>query len=202
MGLLNHLRTPTMHGYGPMQVMEMQEGTSVRARSTAGGNKRKRAPAERTSPRGRPPKSPITDTTMTNADDTTSPAMEAAYENSSKSCQGNRKHKCLQCGKHFVSQSKLARHMLVHTKEKPWVCEGCGSRFTQKSALTVHCTRYLRAVKKTHDEAGRYSIRELACARGGGAKIHVVTAEVGRAENDMVSAKINFGHNSTSMLSW
>ena len=40
--------------------------------------------------------------------------------------------------------SVQARHMLVHTKQKPWMCAVCGTRFTQKSALTVHFKRHVQ----------------------------------------------------------
>ena len=64
-------------------------------------------------------------------------------------CRGPAKaeHQCAHCMKNFVSQSKLARHMLVHTKEKPWVCGTCGTHFSQKSALTVHTKRTLATNK-------------------------------------------------------
>ena len=34
--------------------------------------------------------------------------------------------------------------MLVHTKQKPWMCAVCGTRFTQKSALTAHFKRHVQ----------------------------------------------------------
>eukprot|EP00037_Helgoeca_nana_P011023 m.98403 g.98403 ORF g.98403 m.98403 type:complete len:345 (+) comp20558_c0_seq5:269-1303(+) len=47
-------------------------------------------------------------------------------------------HTCPYCSKVFVSQSKVKRHCLVHTKDKPFHCNTCFTRFTQKSALKAH----------------------------------------------------------------
>ncbi|XP_053382004.1 gastrula zinc finger protein XlCGF57.1-like [Mercenaria mercenaria] len=41
---------------------------------------------------------------------------------------------CKICGKACPSQWKLDRHMHTHTGERPYECEVCGKRFTQKNA--------------------------------------------------------------------
>ena len=45
---------------------------------------------------------------------------------------------CGICSKSFGTKTHLARHKLIHTGEKPFVCEQCGKAFAQKSHLKRH----------------------------------------------------------------
>ena len=49
-------------------------------------------------------------------------------------------YECKDCGKAFISNSKLRRHQLVHTKETPFGCtfEGCEKRFSLDFNLRTH----------------------------------------------------------------
>ena len=47
-------------------------------------------------------------------------------------------HECGVCEKVFVSASKLAIHMRIHTNERPYKCDVCEKRFTQLGNLQIH----------------------------------------------------------------
>ena len=47
-------------------------------------------------------------------------------------------HHCTYCSKVFMDQWSLKRHMRIHTGEKPYKCDICDFRCSQKSNLTNH----------------------------------------------------------------
>ncbi|XP_036984800.2 zinc finger protein 42 homolog [Artibeus jamaicensis] len=53
---------------------------------------------------------------------------------------GPRNHVCAECGKAFAEKSKLKRHFMVHTGERPFQCtfKGCGKRFSLAYNLRTH----------------------------------------------------------------
>ncbi|NXO25985.1 ZSC20 protein, partial [Cisticola juncidis] len=39
---------------------------------------------------------------------------------------GEKPHKCLECGKKFRQRCNLIRHQMIHTDERPYKCGECG----------------------------------------------------------------------------
>ncbi|XP_031165666.1 zinc finger protein 770-like isoform X1 [Sander lucioperca] len=55
-----------------------------------------------------------------------------------KMTESAQKYRCDICFKHFVSPSKLKRHYLIHTGQRPFRCDICGKTFTQSAHVTTH----------------------------------------------------------------
>ncbi|XP_066213983.1 zinc finger protein 449-like [Saccopteryx leptura] len=51
---------------------------------------------------------------------------------------GELPHECLECGKRFLRKSNLQRHLRVHSREAPYKCSACEKRFTRASQLMEH----------------------------------------------------------------
>lgn len=54
------------------------------------------------------------------------------------------RYRCNVCGRDFLFQSYLNRHMVIHTRDKPYTCDFCHSRFTQMGSKNSH-------MKKIHN---------------------------------------------------
>ncbi|CAH1774706.1 unnamed protein product [Owenia fusiformis] len=54
----------------------------------------------------------------------------------------DKKQKCPECDKRFFTLKDVRRHMIVHTKERDFICEICSGRFGRKDHLVRHLAKY------------------------------------------------------------
>ncbi|XP_008247131.2 zinc finger protein with KRAB and SCAN domains 5 isoform X1 [Oryctolagus cuniculus] len=58
--------------------------------------------------------------------------------NRKQNTNGERGHRCLDCGKFFLQASNFIQHRRIHTGEKPFTCGECGKSYNQRVHLTQH----------------------------------------------------------------
>ncbi|XP_040917491.1 zinc finger protein 770-like [Toxotes jaculatrix] len=109
----------------------------------------------------------------------------------------NSLHQCHTCSKCFPSRSKLQRHILTHTGQKPFGCEMCGKRFRQKTHLRVHChthlwSRYQKQrsmyINRPPSRTSGFNIRTAADSPVQEMLVHKKDVEI-HTGSDVISAK-------------
>ncbi|XP_051018830.1 zinc finger protein with KRAB and SCAN domains 5 [Acomys russatus] len=58
--------------------------------------------------------------------------------NRKQKSNGERGHRCSDCGKFFLQASNFIQHRRIHTGEKPFQCGECGKSYNQRVHLTQH----------------------------------------------------------------
>ncbi|XP_077372810.1 uncharacterized protein LOC144016045 [Festucalex cinctus] len=109
---------------------------------------------------------------MSDGEDTSHSPHADDYEQSDDdlTCHTESKRwKCSQCGKTFVSKSKLRRHVLGHTGDKPFACSVCGRRFSEKGSLKRHTGTH------TGEKLFACSVCGRSFSQNGSLKIHTRT---------------------------
>uniref|UniRef100_W5N302 C2H2-type domain-containing protein n=1 Tax=Lepisosteus oculatus TaxID=7918 RepID=W5N302_LEPOC len=71
-------------------------------------------------------------------EETISKSLPEEHTLGSDKIKNHRTHPCLMCLKCFDCPSKLQRHYLTHTGQKPFRCFACGKEFRQAIHLKVH----------------------------------------------------------------
>ena len=80
-----------------------------------------------------------------NSNNKSSGDIKAAANDGQQQSGGRRRYPCMECGKAFVTPSKLLRHIYSHSGIRPFMCNICGKSFSQSANLKTH-------VKNTHPE--------------------------------------------------
>ncbi|XP_016373141.1 zinc finger protein 770 [Sinocyclocheilus rhinocerous] len=84
----------------------------------------------------------------------------------SKNSNGNKRvHDCPVCHKRFGAPSKLKRHCLIHTDQRPFQCSICCRAFRERSHLKVHVRTHTNPVKQRTPSFQSYKDNKVPCSQ-------------------------------------
>ncbi len=84
----------------------------------------------------------------------------------SKNFDGNKiVYDCPVCNKRFGAPSKLKRHCLIHTNQRPFQCSTCCRAFRERSHLKVHIRTHTNPVKRRTRSLHSYKDNSVPCNR-------------------------------------
>ncbi len=84
----------------------------------------------------------------------------------SKNFDGNKiVYDCHVCNKRFGAPSKLKRHCLIHTNQRPFQCSTCCRAFRERSHLKVHIRTHTNPVKRRTRSLHSYKDNSVPCNR-------------------------------------
>nr|XP_029487559.1 zinc finger protein 770-like [Oncorhynchus nerka]XP_029487560.1 zinc finger protein 770-like [Oncorhynchus nerka] len=112
------------------------------------------------------------DEAMRNHDDWSEPEKQTLHEDRSsrdetmakrtKIIENSNSHKCPECFKCFSAPSKLKRHCLIHTGQKPFQCYLCRRAFRQLAHLKVHYSIHSGVAKSRNSSLPRQSLKSIS----------------------------------------
>lgn len=81
---------------------------------------------------------------------------------------GEKPYTCEQCGTTFTRKCSLKNHKLCHTGERPYSCDQCGNTFARKTPLKIHQRIHTGEKPYVCDQCGETFIRlkELKIHKG------------------------------------